>query len=250
MTTESRNRERWNAQSDDYQAAHGSRLVETALAWGVWRIPESELNVLDRVEDRDILELGCGAAQFTRALGEAGARAIGLDFSERQIAHAGQGVGRPSLVAGSATALPFPEGSFDTVFCDHGAMSFAPPERTVAEAARVLRTDGVFAFCMSTPIRDICWDGRLERVSPTMTLDYFDLDALEDDTEPTCYQRPYGAWIRLFRRHSFEIVDLIELRAPAEAATTYSDYAPKAWARRWPSDHIWKVRKCSSGSGG
>ena len=37
------NRRWWNANSDDYQAAHGRRLEETALAWGVWRIAEAEL---------------------------------------------------------------------------------------------------------------------------------------------------------------------------------------------------------------
>ncbi len=77
MTTEGRNRELWNAKSDSYQAAHGTNLSEKALAWGVWRIPESEIHVLGAVEGRDILELGCGAAQFTLALAEAGARRLG-----------------------------------------------------------------------------------------------------------------------------------------------------------------------------
>jgi len=35
-----------------------------------------------------------------------------------------------------------------------------------------------------------------------------------DDGEATCFQLPFGEWIRLFRRHSLDIEDLIELRAP------------------------------------
>jgi len=36
--------------------------------------------------------------------------------------------------------------SFDIVFCDHGAMTFADRHRTVPQAARVLRPGGLFAF--------------------------------------------------------------------------------------------------------
>ncbi len=37
-------------------------------AWGVWRIPETELGVLGDVSGLDVLELGCGAAQWSIAL--------------------------------------------------------------------------------------------------------------------------------------------------------------------------------------
>jgi hypothetical protein len=53
---------------------------------------------------------------------------------------------------------------------------------------------------------------------------------------------PYGEWIRLFRANGLEIEDLIELRAPEDGTTTY-DYAPRDWARAFPGEHIWKVRK-------
>ena len=43
------------------------------------------------------------------------------------------------FVHGSGEAVPFPDASFDVVFCDHGAMSFGDPYRTVPEVARLLR---------------------------------------------------------------------------------------------------------------
>ncbi len=58
------------------------------MAWGVWQIPEKELGVLGDVRGRDILELGCGAAQWSIALAKAGANPVGLDISENQLAHA------------------------------------------------------------------------------------------------------------------------------------------------------------------
>src|SRR5262245_58752557 len=107
-----KNRAFWNSTSDAYQAAHGEILAQTAMAWGVWRVPESALNVLGDVAGRDVLELGCGAAQWAIALASQGARACGVDLSERQLAHARArvlaaqaGVG---LVQASAEHLPFP----------------------------------------------------------------------------------------------------------------------------------------------
>ena len=39
------------------------------------------------------------------------------------------------LVQASAEAVPLADASFDIVFCDHGAMNFADPYRTVPEVA-------------------------------------------------------------------------------------------------------------------
>jgi hypothetical protein len=95
---------------------------------------------------------------------------------------------------------------------------------------------------MSTPIRDVCWDPEIEGIGERLVEDYFDLFQLEDD-ESVFYQLGYGAWIRLFRCHGLEVEDLIELRAPDAGATTYTEYVPWNWARKWPAEHIWKVRK-------
>jgi len=35
-------------------------------------------------------------------------------------------------------------------------MTFAAPEQVIPEVSRVLRDGGLFAFCISTPLRDIC----------------------------------------------------------------------------------------------
>jgi len=43
----------------------------------VWSIPESELNVLGDVRDKDVLEFGCGAARWSIALSRLGARCVG-----------------------------------------------------------------------------------------------------------------------------------------------------------------------------
>ncbi len=62
------------------------------LAWGAYRVPESELRCSVDVRGRDVLELGCGAAQWSIALAPDAARASSaLDVSHAQLAHARRG---------------------------------------------------------------------------------------------------------------------------------------------------------------
>jgi SAM-dependent methyltransferase len=242
----SKNREFWDAQSADYQQTHGADLTVRALAWGVWRISEADVGALGDLRGRRVLELGCGGAQWTCALRQQSVEVVGLDVSSRQLAAAranvaAAGVSAP-LVQANAEHLPFADGAFDVVFCDHGAMSFAAPERAIPEVARVLRDDGLFVFCISTPLRDICADPITGAFTGTLDTDYFLLGPFDDGVCVSA-QLPYGAWIRLFRRHSLIVEDLIELQAPPDARTTYHDYVSAEWAARWPAEHIWKTRR-------
>ena len=72
------------------------------------------------------------------------------------------------LVHASAGEAPFDDGSFDIVFCDHGAMTFADPYATVPEVARLLRPGGLFAFSHTTALSIICLrHARPTRPSPS-----------------------------------------------------------------------------------
>lgn len=244
---EARNRAMWDDYSDEYQAKHGDDLAASGgYAWGTTQIPESELRVLGDVAGREILEYGCGAAQWSIALARLGARPVGLDLSERQLQHARRlmaeaGVEFP-LVHASAEAVPLADASFDVVFCDHGAMTFADPYRTVPEVARLLRTGGLFAFSHHSPIETICWPLDAEEVGEQLALDYFGMHRIDVDDE-VCFQLPYGEWIRLFRANGFVVEDLIEPQPGPDATSSYRSAASLAWAQRWPAEEIWLLRR-------
>lgn len=237
----------WNADSDLYQADHAEHLSgEKGPGWGVWQIPESELKVLPDVSGLDVLELGCGAGQWSVALARAGARVVGLDLSECQLGHARrllekEGVDFP-LIHATAEDVPLPNESFDIVMSDYGAMTFADPYVTVAEAARLLRPGGLLAFCGSTPIIEMCYPDEGDSPGDKLVDDYFGMWALSTGGYVE-FMLPYGAWIRLFRAHGFTIEDLIELRPKADSTSTFRDETDREWYRRWPGEQIWKVRK-------
>jgi SAM-dependent methyltransferase len=237
--------------SERYQRENRPQLNRwDRLGWGVWDLPEDDVHALGDVNGAAALELGCGACQFGIKVAMRGARVTGLDFSANQLAHAvpnmeETGVRFP-LVRASAEELPFADAVFDLVFCDHGAPSFTDPRVTVPEVARVLRSGGRFVFNRNTPFISITWGDDDEPPSRELRRSYFDLGRVEwhdEDGMSVEYQLPYGEWIGLFVANGFVIEDLIELRPRTDASTTYTTYVDRAWARDFPAEHIWKLRK-------
>jgi len=173
---------------------------------------------------------------------------VGLDLSTVQLARArelqeGSG-GRFPLLRASAEQLPFRDGVFDLVFCDWGAMTFADPIRTVPESARVLRRGGAFVFSTASPIRYLTLDLKKDRQSRRLIGPYFAdrrIDLGRDDAVE--FQLTYSGWIDLFRRNGLAVERLVEPRPSPGQRTTYLARADAQWARSWPIEAIWKLRK-------
>ena len=131
---ERHNREFWDADADDYQAVHGDELAAEPRAWGVWRIPDADVGVLGDVRGLDVLEYGCGAAQWSIA--PQPTAPAGADQSIGQLKRGCQsrrGVpsSRSSQRAGGGTLR---QASFDVAYCDAARWASAIPA-TVPEVA-------------------------------------------------------------------------------------------------------------------
>jgi microcystin synthetase protein McyJ len=102
---------------------------------------------------QDVLDVGCGCGEqdvlWARELQPA--RIVAIDITPRRVELArtrvaGAGVGdRVEVRVGSATELPFADGSFDRVVALECALHFRTRERFFAEAFRVLRAGGRLA---------------------------------------------------------------------------------------------------------
>jgi SAM-dependent methyltransferase len=153
------NRTWWDANADEYQAEHGAYLGDARFLWCPEGVYEDEAGLLGPVADRDVLEVGCGAAQCARWLADQGARVTAFDLSARQLQHArriDEQLGREPLrlVQAEATALPFADGSFDIACSAFGAVPFvADSALLMREVARVLRPGGRWVFAVPHPFR-------------------------------------------------------------------------------------------------
>jgi len=244
---EAANQRWWDAQAASYMERSGA-FIAKGLAWGVWQIPEAELNVLGDVSGKDMLELGCGAAEWSRALARLGARPVALDLSGERVAQAraaleAEGLDFPLLQA-SALAVPYPDASFDFAISEYGACLWADPQRWVPEAARLLRPGGRLVFLTNSFLLTLCMppeDGvaateRLLRPAFGMyRIDWPGNSGVE-------FHLSHGDWIRLLRRSGFEVEDLIEVR-PAVGAVSRYPFVTVEWARQWPCEEVWKARK-------
>jgi len=243
------NRAMWERNAKAYERRNSRTLErDDPMGWGMWHIPERELQVLGAVRGKDVLELGCGAARWSVALAQRGARVVGLDFSAARLdqARAQMAAARVDfpLLEASAEAVPLPSARFDIVFCDWGAITFTDPYRTIPEAARLLRPGGLLAFTTSSPFRSVCLNRKTDRLSRRLVNDYFGLHREEYPGEVN-FNLPYGKWIRLFAENSLVVEDLLEIPPPARARTTYLSKRDVEWARHWPVEVIWRARKAN-----
>ncbi len=242
------NRRAWDGWAVDYEA--GGRANWAAEPhWGIFGVPEADVGLLPGdLDGKDAVELGCGTGYVSAWLARRGARPVGLDNSTAQLANARRfqqefGLEFP-LVHGVAERLPFPDESFDVAISEYGAVIWADPYRWVPEAARVLRPGGELLTFGNASLLMLFVEDDPEAAAGTALLrDYFGMHRFDwEDDGAVEFHLGYGDWIRLFRSCGLEVEDLIDVRPPPGATTGYP-FVTGEWARRWPAEQAWKVRK-------
>jgi SAM-dependent methyltransferase len=247
-----RNRAVWDKWASEYERPGEAAWASPTPTWGIWDVPESDLGMLpEDLAGKDAIELGCGTAYVSAWLARRGALVVGIDNSAAQLATARRlqqqhGLEFP-LLHGNAEAVPYPDASFDFAISEYGACLWADPQRWVSEAARLLRPGGRLVFLTNSMLMALCTpeeDGVAatnELVRPAFGLYRIEWpDALEVE-----FHLSHGDWIRLLRRSGFEIEDLIELRPPEAATRTRYPFVTLEWAKQWPCEEVWKVRRCA-----
>ena len=92
-----------------------------------------------------VLNVGCGTGGFNLVAEEAGARVVGVDADAEAIAICGlkRDKGGGAFVRAAAERLPFPDGTFDVVYCFSAIEHVESVEESVAEMVRVTRRGGL-----------------------------------------------------------------------------------------------------------
>lgn len=243
------NRERWDAESDEYQERHREFIGRPEPRWGTWQLPESELRIIGDVAGKDVLELGCGTAYFSFWLARRDARLVGVDITAAQLETARRMQERFGLefdlIEASAENVPLPDASFDLAVSEYGASIWADPYRWIPEAARLLRPGGELVFLVNGTIYMLCAAEDETAPGTRFLRPYFGMHRFEwPDNASVDFHLGYGDWIRLLGENGLEVEALVELRAPEGAKQhRYAEVPTPEWARRWPSEEIWKARK-------
>lgn len=136
--------EGWQAAASSYEGFAGAtRLFVAPLLEAVGVRPGMRL-----------LDIACGTGLAAGAAAAAGARVTAIDFSPAMIVMARSLRPAVDFQAADAEALPFADASFDAEIANFGIHHVERPERALAEARRVLRPGGTFAFTFWGEPRD------------------------------------------------------------------------------------------------
>jgi SAM-dependent methyltransferase len=245
-----RNRAQWDAWAADF-VRNGEiswRLRPGEEKWGIWDIPERELHLLpDDLVGWDAIELGCGTGYVSAWLARRGARPVGIDNSEAQLAtarrlQAEHGIDFP-LIHGNAEQVPYPAASFDLAISEYGASIWADPSAWIPEAARLLRPGGRLIFLVNATLLMLCLPDEERPATTELLRPLRGLHRMEwSDDDSVNFTLSHGDWIRLLRANGFDIEDLRELY-PAPGATTDFPYVTPEWAAQWPTEEVWTVVK-------
>ncbi len=244
-----RNRAMWDEWAHRYAAAGEQAWADNNPRWGIWQIPESEVRMFPQdLAGKDVIELGCGTAYVSSWMARRGARVVGIDNSQVQLATARRlqrvhGLDFP-LIHGNAEEVGYPDGSFDFAISEYGACLWCDPYRWLPEAVRLLRPGGRIAFLTNSFLLTLCVpdedgiaaDERLLRPA-------FGMHRVEYPNDPGVeFHLSHGDWIRLLRKSGCEVEDLVELRPAPDAKSAYP-FVTLDWSLKWPCEEVWKARK-------
>ncbi|MBV9332178.1 MAG: class I SAM-dependent methyltransferase, partial [Alphaproteobacteria bacterium] len=216
--------------------------------WGIFHVPEADLRLLPDLDGKDAIELGCGTAYVSSWMARAGAHVTAIDNSNQQLETARRLQREHGLdfrlIHGNAEAVPCPDASFDFAISEYGACLWADPERWVPEAARLLRPGGELVFLTNSHLLTLCApDDEFSAATARLLRPSFGMSRIEWPGDSGVeFHLSHANWISLLRRSGFEIEALIDLR-PREGATTRYPYVTFDWARSWPCEEVWKVRR-------
>lgn len=127
----------WEKLTQGYHDAFGHLTTQTI---------EPLLDAVAAKRGAKILDVASGPGYVAAVAAARGAAVTGLDFSAAMVADASRRYPSIEFREGDAEELPFADGSFDAVTMNFGLLHVSRPERALAEARRVLRQHGRFAF--------------------------------------------------------------------------------------------------------
>lgn len=125
-------------------------------------------------KENKLLDLACGTGIVSRMAAKDGIFATGADINEGMLRVARKETTSANVDYREADAndLPFKDGSFDAIICQHGLQFFPDKATALAECLRVLKPGGRTIFCTARKLAE----NPLMKIQADAYRDYLDED--------------------------------------------------------------------------
>lgn len=232
--------EAWDSLADAYDAVAGT----DADYYRTKVIGPGLLKAAGRVEGLRVLDIGCGQGYFSRLLAEAGAHVVGVDISERQIAHARRreaerplGIEYHTLDA-VGIEKGWPQSTFDLVVSCIALQDMPDPLHVIHGSKRVLTERGRAVLLVEHPLNATAyreWERDAGGRKIALRIDrYFDTgprqvawtvhhEGASRTFQFPSWSRTLEEWSSTFTRAGFLIARLYEPRPSEEQVVRVPD---------------------------
>jgi ubiquinone/menaquinone biosynthesis C-methylase UbiE len=194
---------------------HLKRNNEEDNLWNEYLdIPSMTKLIEKNVNQRNVLDLGCGSGKFAAKVKSWGGNVIGLDQSSTMIEIARKEHPEIDFYVGIAEEMPFGDKSFELIYSClmvHYVKELSP---LFAEVARVIRSFGKFIFSFHHPFDEVTnkfWNGSTYDVTMRP---YFHNDEYRwnmfDDMELVSYHHTFETIFTSLNENGFVVERLIE----------------------------------------
>jgi len=214
------------------------------------------LDMLGRVNNKKVLDFGCGSGIYAKLLTKKGAKVSGFDISKTMLSIAKKENPKLDLRLGSGYKIPFTE-EFDIVQASLVLDYLKDWDKVFKEVYRVLKPNGIFVFSIPNPVVNGSTGVKIDENRYKIVHDYFKEELfyetwgidkgprgnIEQIKVPN-YHKTYETIIKTILRNGFEIIDYKDA-VPIEKAKKLFPGRYYAY-HKIPTFCVWKVSKKSN----